>query len=106
MRWPAAAARRAGRTPLPAEISALINVGAVGVVLAWMLWMNNPRLDRIEAAIERTSKEHTAALERNTRALMIAVINEDQASPVIKREARRLYAEAGGSLQARADDGE
>lgn len=37
-------------------ITALVNYGALGVVLAWHLWRTDQRLDRLEQALERWAR--------------------------------------------------
>lgn len=34
----------------------LLNLGGVGVVLAWMLWRTDRRLERLERAIDRLTR--------------------------------------------------
>jgi hypothetical protein len=43
-------------------VQPLINVGAVGGVLAWVLWRTDRRLERLERAIDRLTRAQTLAL--------------------------------------------
>lgn len=60
----------------------LINLGAVGCVLAWFMFRTEPRLRRMEQAIDRSS-----------RALMIVTMSIRRLAPEIKEQAESLISE-------------
>lgn len=65
-------------------LTPLLNVGAVGVVLAWFMM----RLEGKVAHLEQ-------AADRNTRAMMLLLIGINGLSPQEKRQAKDLLREAG-----------
>lgn len=60
----------------------LLNLGAIGAVLAWFLIQLIPRLERIERALDRL-----------TRAQMLTLISRKDAPPEVKALARDLVGE-------------
>lgn len=54
----------------------LINLGAIGVVLFWFLWKTEPRLRRIEDAIDA-----------NSRTVLIAVMAMESVPDFVKTQA-------------------
>lgn len=69
---------------MPPEITSLANIGAVGAILAWFLWQTNPRLDRIEKAIDR-----------QTRAILLTLVSRPEIQGAVREQARLLLKEAG-----------
>lgn len=61
------------------DLTGLVNVGAVGVVLAWHLVMIIPRLERIERAIDRQTQAH-----------LLDITTRPGVSPIAKAQAERL----------------
>lgn len=62
--------------------SPLINLGAIGCVLLWFMLRTDPRLRRIEEAIDRQS-----------RATLVSVLSRQGISEAIKEEARAILSE-------------
>lgn len=60
----------------------LINVGGIGVVLAWVLWKIEPRLRSMESTIDR-----------NSRAEMIGVLAMSYVPDALKDQARSIIVE-------------
>jgi hypothetical protein len=67
---------------VPIDLTPLANVGAVGLILAWVLWQMNPRLDRIERAIDM-----------NSRSILLDVVSRDNASDFVKKQAAAMLAQ-------------
>lgn len=66
------------------EWAQLLNVGAVGVVLAWFLYKLEPRLRDIEEALDRL-----------TQAQLLLLINQPHTPEATRREAQRMLDETG-----------
>jgi hypothetical protein len=64
---------------VPIDLTPLANVGAVGLILAWYLLQNAPRLDRIERAIDVLSK-----------AILLDLVSRDSTSPMVRTQAESL----------------
>jgi hypothetical protein len=60
----------------------LINLGAVGAVLAWFLFRSESRMERLESAVDRM-----------TRAMMLELASRPDVSPAIKRQAAEIVEE-------------
>ena len=81
------------------EFAPLINLGAVGVVLGWFMFRMEPRLEQIEAAIDRLA-----------RAQMLLVVAQPDTSPNIRAQAQAILKELDDSpsetrrRQSRAKD--
>lgn len=56
-----------------------INLGAIGMVLAWFLWKAEPRMRAVEAAIDR-----------QTQAILILLLELERTSPAAKERAEEL----------------
>lgn len=68
----------------------LINLGAIGCVLAWFMFRSEPRMTRIEEAIDR-----------NTRAQVLLAMALDVKYPVIKERTQDLLTELDDAEKAR-----
>ena len=68
------------------DLAPLLNVGAVGVILAWHLFRTESRLDRMERAIDRM-----------VRAQMIEVAAGLQVPEPVREQARAVLSEMGGN---------
>ena len=68
----------------PSDFGALVNLGAVGIVLAWFMWRTEPRLERIERAMDRF-----------TRAQLIEALYRPGSDESAKRMARQMLREMG-----------
>jgi len=44
------------------DLMPLVNAGVAGVVLAWVLWRTDRRLERIERALDRVARAQLLAL--------------------------------------------
>lgn len=64
------------------QLGPLINLGAVGCVLAWFMFKAEPRLKGLEESIDR-----------NTRALLLAIISIEGLSPGVKDQVNTLLKE-------------
>lgn len=62
----------------------LLNVGAVGAVLVWVLWRIEPRLDRVELSMNRLA-----------RAQMLTLIARPDVDDLVREQARDLLREMG-----------
>ena len=62
----------------------LLNLGAVGAVLAWFLLKAEPRMRAMEDAIDRL-----------VRAQMLDILSRPEVAPAIKDQAQRLLTETG-----------
>ena len=60
----------------------LANLGAFGAIVGWMLWRAEPRLERIERALERL-----------TRAQMLSLLSRPDIDDRIKDQAREVLDE-------------
>lgn len=67
---------------VPTELTPLLNVGSVGLVLAWFMFKAEPRLDAIEQAIDR-----------NTRSNMLVIMALEHVSEPIKHQAQSMLEE-------------
>ncbi len=79
---PVVAVAAEAATALSNTWSPLINLGAIGCVLAWFLIRAEPRMSRIERAIDRSS-----------RAVLIAALAMSEASPGVRDQAKELIRE-------------
>jgi hypothetical protein len=70
--------------------SPLINLGAVGCVLAWFMFRMEPRLRRMEQAIDRMS-----------RAIMLAALSMKGVSPALKEQATAVLKEIEDAQERR-----
>lgn len=64
------------------ELAPLFQVGAIGAILAFLLLKTEPRLRGMEAAIDR-----------NSRALMLSLLAGEQVSAALKAQAQALLEE-------------
>lgn len=64
---------------MPIDLTPLANVGAVGVILAFVLVSISPRLERIERAIDM-----------NSRAILLDIVSREGSSPVMKVQAQAM----------------
>ncbi len=64
---------------MPVDVTPLLQLGAVGAVLAWFLVQTNPRLERIERAIDLLSK-----------ALLLDIVGRPQTSDNIRTQAESM----------------
>lgn len=78
-----------------AEWTPLLNMGAVGVVLAWFLWKDEPR----KRAMER-------AIEQNTLTLTILLIEIERTSPQAKEQAELIKSAIHKARRARGESEE
>lgn len=75
---------------MPLEsLSGLLNFGAIGSVLAWMLWRSDSRLERIERSLDRL-----------TRAQMLLLVAQPDLEAPIKAQAHALLREMGNHPEA------
>lgn len=61
------------------ELAPLANIGAVGLILGYVLWQISPRLERIERAIDM-----------NSRSLLLDIVSRTDVSDVMKEQARAM----------------
>ncbi len=73
-----------------ADYSALYNLGAIGVVLAWMMWKVEPRMKAVEAALDRA-----------TRANMLMLIAAREVSDAVKGLAKGIEDEVEAAEEGR-----
>lgn len=66
----------------PVDFTGLLNFGAIGFVLAWMLWRSDARLNQIERALDRL-----------TRAQMLTLIARPDVDDHVKRQATAILCE-------------
>lgn len=66
-------------------VTGLLNFGAVGMVLAWILVQSNPRLDRIERGLDRL-----------TRAQMLTLLARPDTEEPVKEQVRAVLDELNG----------
>lgn len=64
---------------MPGELSPLANLGAVGVILGYVLWQISPRLERIERAIDL-----------NSRAILLDIVSRTDTSDIVRRQAQSM----------------
>jgi hypothetical protein len=64
---------------VPPELAPLANLGAVGLILGYVLWQISPRLERIERAIDL-----------NSRALLLDIVSRSDTSDVMKAQAQSM----------------
>ena len=74
----------------PVELTPLLNGGAIACVLAWFMFKAEPRLKGIEDAIDRQS-----------RALLMWMLQQEGAGAGIKTQATTLLAEVTEAENAR-----
>lgn len=67
---------------MPLDLTPLANVGAVGAILAWFLLQTNPRLERIERALDALSK-----------AILLDIVSRENVSPPVKEQAQSMLNE-------------
>ena len=65
-----------------ADLTGLLNFGAIGCVLAWMLWRSDSRQERIERALDRL-----------TRGQMLTLISRPDVDDHVKQQARAILRE-------------
>lgn len=70
----------------PVDMTPLLNFGAIGSVLAWMLWRSDARMGSIERALDRL-----------TRAQMLTLIARPDVDDHVKRQARAVLRELSPS---------
>jgi len=73
-----------------ADYSPLYNLGAIGVVLAWLMWRVEPRMKAMEAALDRA-----------TRATMLMLIARPEAAEAVKEQSKGLVEECSKAEEAR-----
>jgi hypothetical protein len=61
------------------DLAPLANIGAVGLILGYVLWQISPRLERIERAIDM-----------NSRSLLLDIVSRTDVSDVMKDQARAM----------------
>lgn len=61
------------------ELTPLFQLGAVGAVLAWFLLQTNPRLERVERAIDLLSK-----------AILLDLIGRPETQPNVRAQAEEM----------------
>lgn len=71
-------------------VGPLINIGAIGCVLAWFLIKLDPRIKSMEDAIDR-----------NTKSMLLIVINSQTASPGLKNVAQEIIKELEESRKSK-----
>lgn len=64
------------------QLNLLANFGAIGVVLAWVLWRIEPQLRQLERAVDRL-----------TRAQMLTLLALPEVEEPIKRQAQTVLRE-------------
>ena len=67
---------------VPADLTGLLNFGAIGCVLAWMLWRSDSRQEKIERSLDRL-----------TRAQMLTLVARPDVDDHIKHQARQIMRE-------------
>lgn len=72
------------------DAAPLLNVGAIGVVLAWLMWRVEPRM-----------KANEAATDRNTRATLLLLIEIPAIAEAVKEQAQNLVAECDDAAKKR-----
>lgn len=74
---------------MPADsLAGLLNFGAIGSVLAWMLWRSDARQEKIERALDRL-----------TRAQMLTLLARTDVDDHIKVQAKSLLRELNPGSQ-------
>jgi hypothetical protein len=66
----------------PESLAPLLNVGAVGLILAWFMFKNEPRMERMEEAIDR-----------NTRGQMLFLLGVETMPRAITEQAQQMLQE-------------
>ena len=61
------------------ELAPLANIGAVGLILGYVLWQISPRLERIERAIDM-----------NSRSLLLDIVSRTDVSDIMKAQAQAM----------------
>lgn len=74
------------------DFGPLINVGGIGVVLAWLLWKSEPRMRGIEAAIDRL-----------TRMIAVFLIELPHVIDAVKLQAREAQADCDRAAAERGE---
>jgi hypothetical protein len=64
---------------LPVDLTPLLQLGAIGAVLAWFLLQMNPRLERVERAIDLLS-----------RTILLDIVSRRDADAVVKSQAESM----------------
>lgn len=64
------------------ELSPLLNIGAVGFVLAWFMFRMEPRMRALEQAVDR-----------NTKANLVLLLNSSESNPNVKTVAKTILQE-------------
>lgn len=72
------------------DVGSLLNLGAVGLVLAWFLLRSEPRMLGIEEAIDR-----------NTRGAMLALLALEQVASGVKHQAQGVLEEIADAEKRR-----
>lgn len=74
------------------DFSPLLNVGATGVILAWMLWQAVPRMRGIESAVDRLSD-----------AILILLLEIDRTTPQAREQAQVIRNKIKDARKARGE---
>lgn len=88
----AAVGEAAAGTGLADKWGPLVNLGAIGCVLFWFLLKTDPRLRRIEEAIDR-----------NSRANLLAVLSMNGVPSHVKKQAEAIIGELDKASDRRAN---
>lgn len=64
---------------MPVDLTPVLQLGAVGAVLAWFLLQTNPRLERMERAIDLLSK-----------AILLDLIGRPETQPNVRAQAEEM----------------
>jgi hypothetical protein len=72
------------------DLGSLLNLGAVGLILAWFLLKSEPRMLGMEEAIDR-----------NTRGVMLSLLAQEEVSAGIKRQAQAVLEEVAEAEKRR-----
>lgn len=64
---------------MPVDLTPLLQVGAVGAILGWILVQTNPRLERVERALDFLS-----------RTMLLDIVSRDGVPEVNKRQAQSM----------------
>ena len=77
-------------------LTPLLNLGAVGAVLAWVLWRLEPRLERSDQAMAARFERIEQALDRLTRAQLLMLISQPAVEEPVRQQAHQILEEMNG----------
>lgn len=73
--------------------SQLIQYGVLGVVLAWLMWRVETRLDSIREQTRLSSSDVTKSIDRLTRTQLLALVDRPGGDALVKEQARQILAD-------------